>query len=124
MKGVELDPLVAAGDINKPLLSKLLAVPKFRERYLGYVKDIANKWLDWKTLGPIAERYAALIAADLKVDTRMLATLESFERSVDGAAEPTGAEPGRGRSMSLKSFAEQRRAYLLSWKPAAPAGPP
>ena len=52
MKGVELDPLVMANDPNKPLISKLLAVPSLRTRYLGYIRDIAEKWLDWKKLGP------------------------------------------------------------------------
>ena len=39
-------------DESKPLRSKLLAVPALRARYLSYVRDIAEKWLDWKTLGP------------------------------------------------------------------------
>ena len=46
INGVELDPLLAANDVNKPLISKLLAVPALRARYLGYVRDIAEKWLD------------------------------------------------------------------------------
>ena len=45
IKGIELDPLFGADDSNKPLISKLLAVPKLRARYLGYVRDIAEKWL-------------------------------------------------------------------------------
>src|SRR5207344_1215741 len=40
--GVKLDPLVAANDPAKPMLSKLLAVPALRARYLGYVRDIAQ----------------------------------------------------------------------------------
>ena len=59
--GVKLDPLVAAKDEAKPLISKLLAVPAFKERYLSYVRDIAEKHLDWAKLGPIAERYHKLI---------------------------------------------------------------
>ena len=63
INGVELDPLYAAGDESKPLISKLLAVPSLRARYLACVRDIANQWLDWDKLGPIAQRYQALIAA-------------------------------------------------------------
>ena len=40
--GTELDPLANASDTSKPLLSKLLAVPSLRARYLGYVRDIAE----------------------------------------------------------------------------------
>jgi hypothetical protein len=69
VKGVELDPLVAANDPTKPLLSKLLAVPALQTRYLGYVRDIADKWLDWEKLGPLARQYQSLIAEDVKTDT-------------------------------------------------------
>src|SRR5438552_13777936 len=66
VEGVKLDPLVAANDPNKPLISKLLAVPSLRTRYLGYVRDIAEKWLDWNKLSPIAQQYHALIAEHVK----------------------------------------------------------
>ena len=95
--GADLDPLVALNDATKPLRSKLLAVPALRERYLGYVRDIATKWLDWQRLGPIAEGYHALIAADVKADTKMLDTYEEFEAGLS----------------ALKSFVERRRAVLL-----------
>ncbi len=94
---IDLDPLVGLDDAGKPLRSKLLAVPALRERYLGYVRDIATKWLDWEKLEPIIERYRAIIAADVEADTRKLYSLEDFQR---------GAE-------AFKSFAEQRRAFLL-----------
>ena len=115
IKGVELDPLVAVNDPSKPLVSKLLAVPALRERYLGYIKDIAEKWLDWDKLGPIAKEYAALIADHVKNDTKKLETTEAFERSIEGAAVEGGEGRGPGREISLKTFAEQRRAYLLSY---------
>ena len=99
--GPELDPLATASDDGKPLLSKLLAVPSLRTRYLGYVRDMADKWLDWKRLGPVAEQYHALIAADVKADTRKLDSYEAFEGSLTG-------------TNGLKTFAEKRRAYLLS----------
>lgn len=116
IKGVELDPLLAVNDENKPLISKLLAVPSLRARYLGYVKNIAEKWLDWNTLGPIAERYHALIAEDVKADTRKLETTEDFEKSLTQDIEGRGFGPGGGGTISLKNFADQRRAYLLNYQ--------
>jgi hypothetical protein len=97
----ELDPLIGLTDTTKPLRSKLLAVPALKERYLGYVREIATKWLDWQTLGPRVAKYQALIAEDVKVDTRKLYTLEAFKDGTDGAER------------SLKSFVERRRAFLL-----------
>jgi hypothetical protein len=101
LAGVELDPLVGLDDTSKPLRSKLLAVPALRARYLGYVREIADKWLDWRTLEPLVRQYQAIIAADVKADTRKLYTTEQFTAGVD-----------RGDD-SLKSFADRRRVYLL-----------
>jgi hypothetical protein len=112
--GVKLDPLVAANDASKPLISKLLAVPELKERYLGYVRQIAETWLDWKTLGPIAERYHQLIAAEVAADTRKLSSTEDFQASLVGGREG-------GRSIALKTFADERRAYLLGLPAVAEA---
>jgi hypothetical protein len=114
IKGLELDPLRAANDPSKPLISKLLAIPSLRSRYLGYVQEIAEKWLDWNRLGPIAEKYHGLIAADVADDTRKLDSTEDFKSSLTG-----NSTESRG-PISLKEFADQRREYLL--KTALPAG--
>ena len=112
--GVKLDPLVAANDSAKPLLSKLLAVPALRTRYLGYVRDVAQRWLDWKTLGPVVAQYQSLISEEVKMDTRKLASFDAFQKGIHGeSAAPGTNSPGADRSISLRSFAEQRRAYLL-----------
>jgi hypothetical protein len=113
VNGVELDPLFAANDPNKPLISKLLAVPALRQRYLTYVRDIAERWLDWNRLGPIAQQYHDLIAADVKADTRKLDSTEDFERSLAQDIAGHGGGPGGGGTMGLKNFSDQRRAYLL-----------
>lgn len=107
---VELDPLVAAKDDSKPLISKLLAVPSLRARYLGYVRQIAEKNLDWNRLGPVVQSYHDLIAAEVRADTRKLESTEDFEKSITQDAASGGP---MGGMMGLKNFAEQRRAYLL-----------
>jgi hypothetical protein len=115
--GLELDPLVIAKDADKPLASKLLAVPALRTRYLGYVRDMAEKWLDWKNLGPVAEQYHALIAAEVKADTRKLDSNEAFEKSLVGGSQ-SGAESGgfrRREVIGLKEFADKRREFLLKY---------
>ena len=94
-----LDPLIGLDDATKPLRSKLLAVPALRAKYLAYCRQIATKWLDWKTLGPIVSQAHALIAADVKVDTRKLNSYEEFEAS----------------AQDLKTFADTRRALILNY---------
>lgn len=122
ISGVELDPFFGSDDPNKPLLSRLLAVPSLKARYTAHVRTIAEEWLDWKKIGPLAEQFQALIADDVKADTRKLNTFEGFQK---GLAEDFEEEGFRGprRILSLKSFVEQRRRYLLNHaeikKPAA-----
>lgn len=111
-RGVDLDPLAGMADNGKPLRSKLLAVPSLRARYLGYIRDIADKWLDWNRLGPIAVRYQALIAADVERDTRKLYSIDAFR---NGLTMDVVEQGGRGpNAMSLKTFADQRRLFLLN----------
>jgi spore coat protein CotH len=98
--GTTLDPLVGLTDSAKPLRSKLLAVPALRARYLGYVRDIADKWLDWKVLEPMAVQHQTLIAADVKSDTRKLESFEAFQSGLT----------------SLKAFVDARRTFLLGYK--------
>lgn len=99
--GPTLDPLAATKNPNAVLATKLLAVPALRARYLGYVRDMADKWLDWSRLGPIAREFHDLIDADVKRDTRKLESYDAFVASLEDGPR------------SLKAFADQRRAYLL-----------
>jgi hypothetical protein len=112
-RGVELDPLTGLDDQDKPLLSKLLAVPSLRSRYLGYVREIAEKWLDWKRIEPLAKKYQALIADDVEKDTHKLYSVDAFRNGLTTDVEEQG---GRGprQTMSLKSFVERRREFLLN----------
>lgn len=97
---VTTEPLSGLTDATKPLRSKLLAVPALRAKYLAYVREIATKWLDWKTLEPMVTRSQVLIAADVKADTPKLESYEAFQQS----------------AADLKDFADKRRAFQLAWK--------
>ena len=114
--GVKLDPLVGLDDPKKPLRSKLLAVPALRERYLAKVRTIADESLDWKNLGPVVAKYRELIGKEVAADTRKLSTIQDFEKLT--ADEPAAADEEAPRGlghggMAVRSFADQRRAFLL-----------
>lgn len=106
---VTVDPLVAVENDRMPLHSKLLAVPKFRAQYLANVREIAERQLSWKSLGPIVIEYRELIREEVKADTRKLASYEAFVRAT--AEKPT--ESGNSRTLPLRTFADQRREFLL-----------
>lgn len=109
--GLELDPLVALDDARKPLRSRLLKVPSLRARYLAKVKVIAEQDLDWKALAPVVAQAKSLIEDEIRADTRKLSTFEEFESAVSTAAASDSAP--RSREVSVRTFVEQRRAYLL-----------
>jgi hypothetical protein len=77
--GTSLGPLINADNSQQPLAYKLLAAMELRAKYLEIVRDIAEKWLDWDKLGPIAKCYHDLIADDIKADTKKLYSTEGFE---------------------------------------------
>jgi hypothetical protein len=108
--GPALDPLSGINDPSKPLRSKLLAVPALRQRYLGYVKEIATTWLDWNKVSPILAASHKLIAAEVKMDNRKL-----YEQTGFDAAAPAAA------NNPIKSFADRRRVYLLDYMARAEA---
>jgi hypothetical protein len=122
---VALDPLVDQNSQDKAILYRLLAVPELRAQYLNDVGDVARQWLRWDRVGPIAERYQALIAADVKTDTRKLYPTDVFTSSltVDGP-EASGGGPIAPPDMSLKSFVEQRGAWLRKYLGDTAALPP
>ena len=67
-----------------------------RARYMATLRDIAEKHLDWAVQGPRIKQWQALIAEDVKADTRKLYS-SGFESDV----------------ASLQAFLTRRRATLL-----------
>lgn len=121
--GVTLDPLVGITDASKPLRSKLLAVPALKQRYLSFVRTIAEDHLDWQKLGPKVDAYATLIRPYVEADTRKLTSFDAFVVAVSSELAPVAGGPpaaggqpqfGRGVRMSLRQFADQRRTFLLN----------
>jgi hypothetical protein len=107
--GVRLEPFVATTDANKSLRLKLLAVPELRTRYLRYVRDTAENWLDWAKLGPLVEKHRSLIGADVERDARKLYPTAEFTTGTFCRGDESPAD-----AMTLKGFADKRRAFLLN----------
>jgi hypothetical protein len=104
--GPTLDPLVAVNDASKPLRSKLLAVPALRQRYLGYVREIAQKSMDWAAVAPLLQASHRLIAEEVRADTKKLYDVAGFEAGIAATGNP------------LKEFLQARRDYLLKYTAA------
>jgi hypothetical protein len=82
------------------MLYRMMMVPELRTRYLGYVRDVAENWLTWDRIGPIADDYQALIHDAVVADRRKLYSTGEFES---------------GAQASLRPFIESRQSFLLDW---------
>lgn len=121
--GVEVDPLLAAEDARKPLISRLLSVPRLRAKYFAYLREMADNWLDWSRLEPTIESHRRVIASEVARDTKKLSTSQEFESGFlqnSSHAGPCGSRTSYG----LKPFVEARRRYLLSYPGIAAAARP
>ena len=121
---------------DRPIISRLLAIPHLRARYFAHVRTVVNELLDWEKLRPIIENYQVLIGADVQADDKKLYAYEGFANSVAedfqsqlmSMGPPGGARggrpggpPGGGRGgggpglPSFKHFVKARRDYLLNY---------
>lgn len=106
--GPDLDPLVNVDNPRMPLRMRLLAVPELREKYLGYVREIAEKSMAPEAIDPVIQQHAQLIEEIVASDTRKLDSLEAFQQT-------TSLKPEQDKP-SLKKFLHERREYLLNYK--------
>ena len=118
--GEMLSPVSQEDDAMRPVISRLLAIPHLRARYLAHVRTVTNEWLDWDVLQPIIAEYQALVDTEVKADDKRLYTYEAFATShikdQGGGAGSGGRQGGRGRrtTPSFKRFIEERTEYLLN----------
>lgn len=109
--GYALDPLIGLENTRAPLRSRLLSVPRLKEQYLKNMRTLANEQFDWKKLKPVIDQYRTLIEKEIELDTRKLTSLAEFKAVLSETAEPGGGGSGK---FNLKTFADQRRSYLLN----------
>ena len=115
--GVALDPFEGSQDPDKVLLNRLVAVPALRAKYLGFLRDVARDGMDWAKVAPVAQQFHDLIASDVRADTHKLYSTPGFDGGIDRDGADTGGQPSGGSvpNLSLKSFFEQRRTFLLNY---------
>jgi hypothetical protein len=115
-----LDPRTGLDNVDRPLRSRLLQVPKYRQKYLEYVRQIAERDLDWATFGKTVSEIKQSIHPFVAIDTRKMSSTADFE-STTSDAEPNASK--LGPSMSIRAFADGRRSYLLEHPAVKEAAP-
>ena len=119
--GPTLDPLVAMEDEGKPLRSRLLKVPALREKYLAHVKELATVELEPQAFAARIQELRELIEGRIAVETRGLSDHAGFLAATAApgvtATASEGGEPRMRSRLSLNTFAQKRREFLLQWTP-------
>ncbi|MEM6691603.1 MAG: CotH kinase family protein [Planctomycetota bacterium] len=125
----ELDPFIATDDYDKPLYSKVLAVPKYRQQFLSNLRTLASDSLDWNDLSAFVAQQRELIDQTFKNETHKLSSYEQFiALTSDSDSESEFPSPEARRRprgpIPLKDFFLGRQKYLLEYEdPTATALP-
>ena len=93
-------------DATRPLISRILKVPRWRARYLAFVKHLATERLSWKHINKEIKSYDALIRDLVKVDDKCLYGLAAYKQCI--AANAGASDPN-----VLATWVKTRRAFLL-----------
>jgi hypothetical protein len=76
------------------------------------MRDITQKWLNWEHFSTVAALYLALISDDIKRDTHKLYSGDAFQNALTVDQQSSGGPMG-ATGLSLKTFVDRRREYLL-----------
>ena len=109
LRGPKLEPFYNADNPDRPLMYRLFQVPQLKARYRHHLKTITEEWITWDKVGPLVERYAALIRDEVKKDVRKHSSSEAFEKGLIQTSSD-----GRRPKLGLKPFTMGRREFLLN----------
>lgn len=87
-----------ADDSAVPIMYRLMAIPKYRQRYLTHVRTILNDLFTEDALFAKIEAYRSLIDVEVQADTKKLYNYQAFTSGIT----------------ALKSFITGRRTTLLA----------
>jgi len=106
-RDVRLNPLEGEDNSNRPVISKLLAVPELRQRYLAHMRTILEREFNPENLNALIDQYAKTIEAYVEEDPKKDFTMASFRSGIT----------------SLKNLIKTRHAYLSSHAELSKAPP-
>ena len=96
---------------NKPVLSRVLAVPAFRQRFFAHYRT-ARMFLNWDHFGPIFAAHRALIETHVEADPKKLYSYALFQTNFTSSV--TMPHPGLagGPIAGLQQFVNQRGDFV------------
>lgn len=105
----QLDHLLHDTSSDFPLISKLLAVPKYKRMYLAHFKTILTENISNSNYLTLANDYQAIISAAVAADTNKFYTNAQFSGNIN-----TDYNVGQLTASGLTNLMSARSSYLLS----------
>jgi len=105
---------------SKPLLSRVLAVPELRQRYMAHYRTILRE-LDWAHFEPLFEAQRQLIDAAVQADTKKLYSYQLFQQNFTSSVTLTTIP--FGNLVGLRQFLDERSAFLAGNAELVAPGP-
>ncbi|HFA51429.1 MAG TPA: hypothetical protein ENJ95_20645 [Bacteroidetes bacterium] len=116
-KLISLDPLLHQNNPSKPLISKLLSIPKYKKMYLSHLRSIANDYFINGKYLTRAKELQQMIKIDVMNDQNKFYETSDFNNSLDKVIGKKSKIPGIKWLMS-------RRADFLKKHPSLAVFPP
>lgn len=89
-----IDEPTAGPPTDRPLVSRLLSVPSYREAYHGYLTELINGPFSYEVMEAKIDGLANLIRPYVQADTLKFSSTNDFERSLGEGVEPGSGMPG------------------------------
>ena len=109
---------------NKPVLSRVLAVPELRQRYMSHYR-VAKRDLSWEYLGALFTANRNLIDAAVQADPKKLYSYTLFQNNFTSTVTlpNSGGPPGNNNVVGLQQFVTERTALLNATPELVANGP-
>ena len=102
-----LDPFVHQNNANRPVISKLLNVPEFRQRYLSHIRTILREDFNPKIMNGRIDHYVEIIQESIEKDPIKDFTMSEFRSAI----------------AELKDLIKSRYDFLISHEEISELGP-